>query len=404
MRALGRLTMAGWLVVAGAWVLPGGAGAQANNYTHIYYYGWYPENWTSPNQCWSLFPTLANQCVGPEGQSCSRHRHIGGSSQDIAAVFFPSLGQYSTSNSTVLLRHRDNVDNAGAKSVILSYAPGSPPTLGLITQISQTFATRSIKSSVAFRDYSGRTASSVQQEMRNLMLSGSPRIAVSHQYRVKLFTQPDPDSGSEFRPVFYFYAPRLTPTDWQSIFPSHRAFRQNNDFIALAGTPSLPYIVNNGFDGYYRYAPAQPVSGTVYRNETRRAWNNDLIYSAGVAPGYNAKRTKNDVCRARVFGVFAQELRTARAPSSQWSPHFVSVISFNEWQEGTQIEPAVTLSNGLSGVFVSSSLPDGGYQYLAYGLGPKKYHNFYLDVMDNNVGPGRWLPKRNGTVVAFPVQ
>ncbi len=171
----------------------------------------------------------------------------------------------------------------------------------------------------------------------------------------------------------------------------------------------MTYINDAGFDGFYNYSPATAQPQSYYTNLTNQAWNNPepFIYSAGVSPGYNTWRTKNDACLERNVSRFRTQLDRAKAPE----PHFISVISFNEWGEGTQIEPAITQANGISGVYVAKKSnpancnaqdpPDCSYQYLGYvgdATNPTS-STVYLQINATKVGFQKWEPR-----IPFPTQ
>jgi glycoprotein endo-alpha-1,2-mannosidase len=105
------------------------------------------------------------------------------------------------------------------------------------------------------------------------------------------------------------------------------------------------FMVKSGFDGFYTYFASD---GFAYGSTTSNwpdmsafARENNLIYIPCVGPGYedtqirpwNQKTTRSrDRGRYYEF-MFENAVKT--------NADFIGITSFNEWHEGTQIEPAV---------------------------------------------------------------
>lgn len=127
-------------------------------------------------------------------------------------------------------------------------------------------------------------------------------------------------------------------------------------------------IVSGGFDGFYTYFAANDFSyGSSWKNWkslSAFARKNGLLFVPSVGPGYrdtqvrpwNAKTT-----RERKSGKY---YKVAWTTALQTSPPLISITSFNEWHEGTQIEPAVSKTNK-------------GYVYNDYSPGEP---DFYLNL------------------------
>lgn len=104
-------------------------------------------------------------------------------------------------------------------------------------------------------------------------------------------------------------------------------------------------MVDGGFDGFYAYFATD---GFTY-GSTIRHWShlanwaraNDQLFVPCVAPGYLDTRIRpwNGVNpRDREAGAYYDRSWSA---ALSVSPELVGITSFNEWHEGTQIEPAV---------------------------------------------------------------
>jgi hypothetical protein len=415
--------------------------ASTNPYTHVYYYAWYPDQFTNHPagkvDCYKPFPLPGSgQCPTPcsksSGCGCdATHDHLGFSAKDLGSVFWPAIANplgnppmYDSTATATINTHGDQILSSGAKSAIISYggpASAALPSLATVSKIANIFGPKGIRLSFAFRNYSGRDAicsddgKCVQEDMKRLALGSSPAVSPSYQYKVQYDTLQD-QTGVP-RPVFYiFAAPGLpggcgpnpntgVPGGWWCAFLNlPNSFREQYRFIVLGGSASLSYARDEGFDGFYNYSPATRQSSDYYKMLADQAWNNKLIYSAGVSPGYNTMRTKHDACLPRNPPAYRTQLTNAALAK----PHFISIVSFNEWGEGTQIEPATTNSNGKSGVFVAGKSTgctatdpeDCGYQYLGYvgdSTNPSS-PTIYLNITNTKVGANKWSPRKLFTV------
>jgi len=126
-------------------------------------------------------------------------------------------------------------------------------------------------------------------------------------------------------------------------------------------------ILKAGFDGFYSYYAAVKYmyasNPSNWPAISEFAEENDLIYIPCVGPGYIDTRIRPwnaGVTENRDQGQYYERMFSAAA---NLNPEFIGITSFNEWHEGTQIEPAIP-----------KSLPD--YTYEDYGEGIDPY--FYI--------------------------
>lgn len=153
-------------------------------------------------------------------------------------------------------------------------------------------------------------------------------------------------------PLFYVYDSYLLNSEQWAKLLKHTDSNSIRDtpydaiFIALLVEEKHKRdILTAGFDGLYTYFATNGFSyGSTQRNwESLKAFceDNNLIFIPSVGPGYidtsvrpwNFQNTRN-----RINGKYYENsLRAAL----QARPDFLSVTSFNEWHEGTQIEMAI---------------------------------------------------------------
>merc|ERR1712179_638473 len=131
-------------------------------------------------------------------------------------------------------------------------------------------------------------------------------------------------------------------------------------------------IKKSKMDGFYTYFAVNGFShGSSWKNWrslSTFAFRNSLIFVPSVGPGYVDTRIRpwNSVnTRERQHGIYYD---MAWKSALALAPKLVSVTSFNEWHEGTQIEPAVPKS-----IF----LPPNGTEYSYKNYEPEN-PEFYL--------------------------
>lgn len=157
-------------------------------------------------------------------------------------------------------------------------------------------------------------------------------------------------------PVFYIYDSYHIPArEWHTVLgDGHQNDELNlrnskNDgiFIALwLNADDGQQIKQSGFDGFYTYFAATGFSyGSTPENwpEMRRfADANDLLFIASVGPGYDDSRIRPwNKHNTRPRGEHGEYFDGFWQSALDNRPDFVSITSFNEYGEGTQIEPSV---------------------------------------------------------------
>lgn len=164
-------------------------------------------------------------------------------------------------------------------------------------------------------------------------------------------------STGKLLPLFYIYdSYLLSPDIWARLLKSTgtRSIRNTlYDAIVIALLVEAKHtteVLDAGFDGVYTYFATNSFSYGSSQNNwmSIKAFcdSNNLIFIPSVGPGYtdisirpwNTQNTRN-----RVGGKYYEmSLRTAL----ETRPEIISVTSFNEWHEGTQIETAIPKKRG----------------------------------------------------------
>ncbi|HEX7588916.1 MAG TPA: endo-1,3-alpha-glucanase family glycosylhydrolase [Anaerolineae bacterium] len=147
------------------------------------------------------------------------------------------------------------------------------------------------------------------------------------------------------KPVIFFWREQMyTPDEWRDIRNTVDPNRQSL-WIAEGVKEQLPYL--SVFDGFHLYSIAWAPDVTAELNKWParvRAYGPDKIWTATVMPGNDDTRTHRagSYVRDRRNGDFYRE--TWRAAFTTY-PDWVIVTSWNEWVEGTMIEPSATYGN-----------------------------------------------------------
>ena len=153
-------------------------------------------------------------------------------------------------------------------------------------------------------------------------------------------------------PLYYVYDSYLTKReDWATILRADglQTVRQTDIdglFIGLVVDEKQKHeLMSAGFDGFYTYFASD---GFTYGSSTRNwaslaayAASSDALFIPSIGPGYvdvrirpwNGRNTKE----REHGGYYEQSFKAAVAAK----PPIISITSFNEWSEGTQIEEAV---------------------------------------------------------------
>ena len=272
--------------------------ALASPAVSIFYYPWYGT------------PSRDGQYV-----HWSQHGHT--PPADIASNYYPARGVYSSSDPAVIRSQMDDIKTAGIDEVVVSWwGRGLAEDKRLPAVIA---AARRDKLSVAahIEPYPGRSVASVVTDIGYLRTRGISRF-------------------------FVFQALDFPSADWA---PANDSIQGVQVFAqtALVGAAAAGH-----FDGVYTY-DVLTYGGDKFARLCKQAHTAHLLCLPSVGPGYDARRATGDT---RV-----KPRRNGATYDSMWHaaiaahPDGVTITSFNEWHEGTQIESA-----GAS----------GGNPYLSY--------------------------------------
>jgi hypothetical protein len=230
----------------------------------------------------------------------------------VASSYFPARGLYSSSDALVVDAQMREIAGAGVGTVITSWWGRDSPEDRRLPQVIGAARRHGLTVAAHVEPYRGRTAASVEVDIGYLR-------------------------GLGISDVYVWASPQLPDAEWAEMnrrVEGVRVFANTN----LAGKAAA-----GGFDGIYTY-DVLLFDGGLFPRLCRQARRLHLLCAPSVGPGYDARHATGDPRvkprreGARYDAMWRGALRSR--------PDFVTITSYNEWHEGTQIEPARA---GLSG-------------------------------------------------------
>jgi glycoprotein endo-alpha-1,2-mannosidase len=263
----------------------------------------------------------------------------GGETADIASSFYPARGLYSSSNPAVVRAQMRDIADAGVQEVVSSWwGWGSAEDVRLPLVVEEAHAA-GLAVAVHLEPYPGRSIETVEADIDHLRTLGITRIYV-------------------YRP---FDIPASDWADLRAREPDVRLYAQTT----LAGKAAAAK-----FDGIYTY-DVLLWNGDSFSRLCAQAHRVALLCLPSVGPGYDATRATAElrVKPRRDGATYDAMWRSALRSSADG----VTITSYNEWHEGTQIEPARS-DRGGSAASASFQSYDG-----AYGRSGLAAQDAYLD-------------------------
>ncbi|KAL2098518.1 hypothetical protein ACEWY4_004998 [Coilia grayii] len=319
-----------------------------NYNVHAFYYVWYgnPQfdgkyiHWDHPvlphwdQKVAAAFPT-------------GRHSPPG----DIGANFYPALGPYSSRDPAVIDAHMRQMRMAAIGVLAISwYPPGMSDDNGefsdnIVPLVLDAAHTYQIKVAFHIEPFKGRDEKTMFDSIKYIVEKYGEHPAF---FRHKTRT-------GKALPVYYIYDSYLvSEAQWALLLKpnaehSIRDTAYDGIFLALlVEEKHKRSILASGFDGMYTYFATNGFTyGSSYRNwKSVKVFcdDNGLIFVPSVGPGYidtNIRPWNSQNTRNRIKGRYYE---TALSAAVEAGSRVVSVTSFNEWHEGTQIEMAVPKS------------------------------------------------------------
>ena len=264
-----------------------GAAAAAPPVAAIFYYPWYGT--PARDSAWQHWNQ--NGAVPP--------RRIG-------SAFYPARAAYSSSDPAVVTAQMKEIATAGIQEVIVSWWGRGSAEDGRLPDVAAAAGAQGLDVAAHLEPYDGRTAATVAADLAYLR-------------------------GLGVMDVYVYDSSSIPDADWAALNAGLQGMRLFAN-TALAGKAAA-----GRFAGLYTY-DVLVYTGGAFPRLCAEAQRVHVICAPSVGPGFDARRATGEArVRPRKNGavydhMWRQALRS-RAP-------IVTITSYNEWHEGTQIEPA----------------------------------------------------------------
>jgi glycoprotein endo-alpha-1,2-mannosidase len=226
---------------------------------------------------------------------------------DVYSQYFPAVGPYSSDDPRVVYHQMSQIAGAGIDEVVISWwGKGSIEDQRLPLVVSAARAV-GLEPAIHLEPYDGRTPASVAGDLAYL-------------------------AGLKIRDVYVYHPRDFSAVDWQPVTKQKPAGMR-----LFAGTELVGFAAAAGFDGFYTYDFID-FGGGKFTRLCSQAHAHNMLCAPSVGPGYNGVRAGElSVTKPRSNGQTYDRLWKAAVRAH---PDVVTITSYNEWGEGTQIEPA----------------------------------------------------------------
>jgi hypothetical protein len=251
----------------------------------------------------------------------------------IASSYYPSRGAYSSADERVLDAQMRELAGAGVTTVVVSWWGRGSLEDRRLPRVLAAARRAGLAGAAHLEPYGGRSVASTGDDIAYLR-------------------------GLGLRDFYVWASSALPAADWRELngtLTGVRVFANTN----LAGLAAA-----GGFDGLYTY-DVLLFDGALFARLCAQARRLQLLCAPSVGPGYDARRATGDTrFKARRNGATYDAMWRGAVRAGA---DVVTVTSYNEWHEGTQIEPA--------------RAGKGGYESYegAWGLRGRASETAYLD-------------------------
>jgi hypothetical protein len=226
---------------------------------------------------------------------------------DVYSRYYPARGPYSSSDPAVLDQQMAEIAAAGVDEVISSWwGRGSTEDVRLPAVLAAA-QRHHLQVAIHIEPYEGRSPATMLVDLKYL-------------------------AGLGIRDVYVYHPRDFSASDWAALRPQVPA-----SLRLFAGTQLVGFAAAGHFDGFYTYDFINFGADKFIRlcSQARAV---HLLCAPSVGPGYDGVRAGEAPVRfGRRNGTTYDNLWTAALAAK---PDIVTITSYNEWGEGTQIEAA----------------------------------------------------------------
>ena len=240
---------------------------------------------------------------------------------------------YNSRDRTAMGRHIEQAQQAGIDAFLVAwYGPSPNPTETNLMVLLDEAAARNFKIGILF-------------ESDSPLLYGASDISNALLHAQGIHAQHPAYLRVDGRPVIFFWRPHIySVATWQQI---RTQVDPGHSMIWISEGVEMAYL--QVFDGHHLYSNSwNPPTDLNYTNQKFARWVNNArqqhgthkYWVATAMPGYNDVRIRpqNGFATDREQGAYyARSWQSAIDSNPDW----IVITSFNEWPEGTYIEPSV---------------------------------------------------------------
>jgi hypothetical protein len=225
---------------------------------------------------------------------------------DVYSRYYPLQGPYSSSDPAVVDRQMAEIAAAGIDEVVVSWWGRGSDEDRRLPLVLVAARRHHLQAAIHLEPYDGRSAATVAGDLSYLAALG-------------------------IRDVYVYHPRDLAASDWAALHAAQPQLR------LFAGTERVGFAAAGRFDGFYTY-DFVTYRGGMFARLCRQAHALHLLCEPSVGPGYDGRRAgESPAGRPRRNGLTYDDMWSAALRAA---PDAVTITSFNEWGEGTQIEPA----------------------------------------------------------------
>lgn len=261
---------------------------------------------------------------------------------------------YVSSDRGVMGRQIDQARAAGIDAFLAAwYGPGGGnPTEGNLAAALEEASARSFRIGILF-------------ETNSPFLGGSGDVAAALQHALSVHAASPAFLRVDGRPVIFFWRTQMYSVE------TWRAIRAQADptyaSLWIADGTDTSYL--SVFDGHHLYSntwnpPADLASVNAkfaaQVEQARQSSGQAKLWVATAMPGYNDIKARGGFAQDREGGAYYARSWAAAVASR---PNWVVITSFNEWPEGSYIEPSAAFGDaylGLTAAYASQFKAGGG--------------------------------------------
>jgi glycoprotein endo-alpha-1,2-mannosidase len=225
---------------------------------------------------------------------------------DLGSAFFPMRGAYSSGDGRVLGAQMRDIAAAGIDEVVSSWWGRGSTEDRRLPAVIRAAKRQQLRVAVQLEPYEGRTVDSVGADLIYLRALG-------------------------LRDVYVYSTKDFAAEDWS------RVTRQPTGLRLFAQTSRVGFAARAGFAGFYTY-DILVYDAAKFDRFCTQARALGILCAPSVGPGYDASQATGDPrIKDRLGGATYDSMWSAAIRAGADT---VTITSYNEWGEGTQIEPA----------------------------------------------------------------